>query len=104
MFSQHFIECVFHFNSYERHEKYNRFPQSERSVNRGLSSFLTSTGGRVHFPGMNAIGFLQGEAPLFPGGQSEQGEADAHLQVPAGALHGRAEVQHHFEDQPERPW
>ncbi|KAL8173694.1 UNVERIFIED_CONTAM: hypothetical protein K2H54_016645 [Gekko kuhli] len=30
MFSQHFIECLFHFNSYERHEKYNRFSQSER--------------------------------------------------------------------------
>ncbi|XP_060106445.1 condensin-2 complex subunit D3 [Heteronotia binoei] len=30
MFSQHFIECIFHFNSYERHEKYNRFSQSER--------------------------------------------------------------------------
>nr|XP_060643339.1 condensin-2 complex subunit D3 [Anolis sagrei ordinatus] len=34
MFSQHFIECVFHFNSYERHEKYNRFPQSEREKHR----------------------------------------------------------------------
>uniref|UniRef100_A0A8C8SXD1 Condensin-2 complex subunit D3 n=1 Tax=Pelusios castaneus TaxID=367368 RepID=A0A8C8SXD1_9SAUR len=33
MFSQHFIECIFHFNSYEKHEKYNRFPQSERSKN-----------------------------------------------------------------------
>ncbi|NXJ89999.1 CNDD3 protein, partial [Corythaixoides concolor] len=31
MFSQHFIECVFHFNSYEKHEKYNRFPQSVRA-------------------------------------------------------------------------
>ncbi|NWH72720.1 CNDD3 protein, partial [Piaya cayana] len=31
MFSQHFIECIFHFNSYEKHEKYNRFPQSARS-------------------------------------------------------------------------
>ncbi|XP_029429112.1 condensin-2 complex subunit D3 [Rhinatrema bivittatum] len=30
MFSQHFIECIFHFNSYEKHEKYNKFPQSER--------------------------------------------------------------------------
>uniref|UniRef100_A0A8B9FTW5 Non-SMC condensin II complex subunit D3 n=1 Tax=Amazona collaria TaxID=241587 RepID=A0A8B9FTW5_9PSIT len=30
MFSQHFIECIFHFNSYEKHEKYNRFPQSAR--------------------------------------------------------------------------
>ncbi|XP_053126164.1 condensin-2 complex subunit D3 isoform X2 [Hemicordylus capensis] len=30
MFSQHFIECIFHFNSYEGHEKYNRFPQSKR--------------------------------------------------------------------------
>ncbi|XP_063273815.1 condensin-2 complex subunit D3 isoform X2 [Prinia subflava] len=28
MFSQHFIECIFHFNSYEKHHKYNRFPQS----------------------------------------------------------------------------
>uniref|UniRef100_A0A452HTL1 Condensin-2 complex subunit D3 n=1 Tax=Gopherus agassizii TaxID=38772 RepID=A0A452HTL1_9SAUR len=33
MFSQHFIECIFHFNSYEKHEKYNKFPQSERSKN-----------------------------------------------------------------------
>ncbi|XP_077644123.1 condensin-2 complex subunit D3 [Lonchura striata] len=31
MFSQHFIECIFHFNSYEKHQKYNRFPQSLRS-------------------------------------------------------------------------
>ncbi|XP_020824416.1 condensin-2 complex subunit D3 isoform X1 [Phascolarctos cinereus] len=30
MFFQHFIECIFHFNSYEKHEKYNKFPQSER--------------------------------------------------------------------------
>ncbi|KFO12675.1 Condensin-2 complex subunit D3, partial [Balearica regulorum gibbericeps] len=33
MFSQHFIECIFHFNSYEKHEKYNRFPQSMRAKN-----------------------------------------------------------------------
>lgn len=32
MFFQHFIECIFHFNNYEKHEKYNKFPQSERSV------------------------------------------------------------------------
>ncbi|XP_064587947.1 condensin-2 complex subunit D3 [Zonotrichia leucophrys gambelii] len=31
MFSQHFIECIFHFNSYEKHQKYNRFPQSQRA-------------------------------------------------------------------------
>uniref|UniRef100_A0A452SH16 Condensin-2 complex subunit D3 n=1 Tax=Ursus americanus TaxID=9643 RepID=A0A452SH16_URSAM len=31
MFFQHFIECIFHFNNYEKHEKYNKFPQSERS-------------------------------------------------------------------------
>ncbi|XP_053308636.1 condensin-2 complex subunit D3 isoform X2 [Spea bombifrons] len=30
MFSQHFIECIFHFNSYQKHEKYNKFPQTER--------------------------------------------------------------------------
>ncbi|XP_056398365.1 condensin-2 complex subunit D3 isoform X2 [Hyla sarda] len=30
MFSQHFIECIFHFTSYEKHEKYNKFSQSER--------------------------------------------------------------------------
>ncbi|XP_049657120.1 condensin-2 complex subunit D3 isoform X2 [Accipiter gentilis] len=33
MFSQHFIECIFHFNSYEKHKKYNRFPQSVRAKN-----------------------------------------------------------------------
>ncbi|KAJ7417008.1 Condensin-2 complex subunit D3 [Willisornis vidua] len=33
MFSQHFIECIFHFNSYEKHGKYNRFPQSVRAKN-----------------------------------------------------------------------
>uniref|UniRef100_A0A8C4N8C7 Condensin-2 complex subunit D3 n=1 Tax=Equus asinus TaxID=9793 RepID=A0A8C4N8C7_EQUAS len=32
MFFQHFIECLFHFNNYEKHEKYNRFPQSEREI------------------------------------------------------------------------
>ncbi|XP_073513426.1 condensin-2 complex subunit D3 isoform X2 [Phyllobates terribilis] len=30
MFSQHFIECVFHFTSYQKHDKYNKFSQSER--------------------------------------------------------------------------
>ncbi|XP_077105659.1 condensin-2 complex subunit D3 [Ranitomeya variabilis] len=30
MFSQHFIECIFHFTSYDKHDKYNKFPQSER--------------------------------------------------------------------------
>ncbi|KAJ8275937.1 hypothetical protein COCON_G00076890 [Conger conger] len=28
MFSQHFVECIFHFNCYEKHEKYNKFPQT----------------------------------------------------------------------------
>lgn len=37
MFFQHFIECIFHFSSYEKHEKYNRFPQSERSAPPGRS-------------------------------------------------------------------
>ncbi|KAM9804090.1 condensin-2 complex subunit D3 [Neosynchiropus ocellatus] len=30
MFSQHFIECIFHFNSYSKHKSYNKFAQSER--------------------------------------------------------------------------
>uniref|UniRef100_A0A3Q3JDK2 Condensin complex subunit 1 C-terminal domain-containing protein n=1 Tax=Monopterus albus TaxID=43700 RepID=A0A3Q3JDK2_MONAL len=30
IFSQHFIECIFHFNSYSKHKTYNKFPQSER--------------------------------------------------------------------------
>ncbi|KAJ8267094.1 hypothetical protein GJAV_G00138310, partial [Gymnothorax javanicus] len=30
MFSQHFIECIFHFNCYDKHEKYNKFPQTDR--------------------------------------------------------------------------
>nr|XP_043901974.1 condensin-2 complex subunit D3 isoform X2 [Solea senegalensis] len=29
LFSQHFIECIFHFNSYTKHKSYNTFPQSE---------------------------------------------------------------------------
>ncbi|XP_069370449.1 condensin-2 complex subunit D3 isoform X2 [Paralichthys olivaceus] len=29
MFSQHFIECIFFFNSYSKHNTYNKFPQSE---------------------------------------------------------------------------
>ncbi|GAA6228439.1 condensin-2 complex subunit D3 [Lates japonicus] len=29
MFSQHFIECIFYFNSYSKHKSYNKFPQSE---------------------------------------------------------------------------
>ncbi|XP_013925917.1 PREDICTED: condensin-2 complex subunit D3-like, partial [Thamnophis sirtalis] len=33
MFSQHFVECIFHFNGYERHETYNKFLQSEREKN-----------------------------------------------------------------------
>ncbi|CAH6858928.1 Ncapd3 [Phodopus roborovskii] len=30
MFFQHFIECIFHFNGYEKHGQYNKFSQSER--------------------------------------------------------------------------
>ncbi|XP_074532674.1 condensin-2 complex subunit D3 isoform X2 [Halichoeres trimaculatus] len=30
MFSQHFIESIFHFNSYNKHKAYNKFPQTER--------------------------------------------------------------------------
>lgn len=35
MFFQHFVECIFHFNNYEKHEKYNKFSQSERLVSCG---------------------------------------------------------------------
>uniref|UniRef100_A0A8C2CT10 Condensin-2 complex subunit D3 n=1 Tax=Cyprinus carpio TaxID=7962 RepID=A0A8C2CT10_CYPCA len=34
MFSQHFIECIFHFNSYEKHKKYNKFLQTESEKSR----------------------------------------------------------------------
>uniref|UniRef100_UPI00398E4DCE condensin-2 complex subunit D3 n=1 Tax=Pristiophorus japonicus TaxID=55135 RepID=UPI00398E4DCE len=30
MFSQHFIECILHFNGYEKHEQYNKFSQTDR--------------------------------------------------------------------------
>lgn len=30
MFSQHFIEGIFHFNSYSKHKSYNKFSQSDR--------------------------------------------------------------------------
>ncbi|XP_061546170.1 condensin-2 complex subunit D3 [Phycodurus eques] len=29
MFSQHFIECIYHFNSHSGHNSYNKFPQTE---------------------------------------------------------------------------
>ncbi|XP_028278465.1 condensin-2 complex subunit D3 [Parambassis ranga] len=32
MFSQHFIECIFHFNSYTKHKSNNKFPQNERDM------------------------------------------------------------------------
>lgn len=32
MFSQHFIECIFHFNSYTQHKSYNKFPQSDKEM------------------------------------------------------------------------
>ncbi|EDO46571.1 predicted protein, partial [Nematostella vectensis] len=28
MFHQHFVECIFHFNSYDKHKVFNKFPQS----------------------------------------------------------------------------
>ncbi|XP_072293135.1 condensin-2 complex subunit D3 [Eucyclogobius newberryi] len=37
MFSQHFIECIFYFNSYTQHKSYNKFPQSDKEM---LSSSL----------------------------------------------------------------
>ncbi|KAJ7392206.1 Condensin-2 complex subunit D3 [Desmophyllum pertusum] len=30
MLYQHFVECVFHFNSFENHKVYNKFPQTDR--------------------------------------------------------------------------
>uniref|UniRef100_A0A2P2I5C0 Condensin-2 complex subunit D3-like n=1 Tax=Hirondellea gigas TaxID=1518452 RepID=A0A2P2I5C0_9CRUS len=30
VFSQHFIECIFHYNGYEEHESYNRFSQNQQ--------------------------------------------------------------------------
>ncbi|XP_062580228.1 condensin-2 complex subunit D3-L-like isoform X1 [Saccostrea cucullata] len=30
MFSNHFMECIFHFNAYEGHSAYNKFAQNER--------------------------------------------------------------------------
>nr|XP_058971616.1 condensin-2 complex subunit D3-L-like [Pocillopora verrucosa] len=29
MLFQHFVECVFHFNSFEKHQVYNKFPQTD---------------------------------------------------------------------------
>ncbi|KYO38976.1 condensin-2 complex subunit D3 [Alligator mississippiensis] len=48
MFSQHFIECIFHFNSYEKHEKYNKFPQSDREKNLFSLRGKDNKGKRMH--------------------------------------------------------
>ncbi|XP_042558993.1 condensin-2 complex subunit D3 isoform X2 [Clupea harengus] len=34
MFYQHFVECIVHFNSYDKHSKYNQFPQTESERSR----------------------------------------------------------------------
>ncbi|XP_059903948.1 condensin-2 complex subunit D3 [Gadus macrocephalus] len=34
MFSQHFIECIFHFNEYRKHKAYNHFPETDRERTR----------------------------------------------------------------------
>ncbi|CAL8334207.1 unnamed protein product [Lota lota] len=34
MFSQHFIECIFHFNAYHKHKAYNHFPETDREMAR----------------------------------------------------------------------
>ncbi|KAM9449550.1 condensin-2 complex subunit D3 [Clarias gariepinus] len=46
MFSQHFIECIFHFNAYEKHKKYNRFPQTESEKSRFSLKGLENQGQR----------------------------------------------------------
>ncbi|XP_072526463.1 condensin-2 complex subunit D3 [Salminus brasiliensis] len=46
MFSQHFIECIFHFNSYEKHKKYNKFPQTESEKSKFSLKGLTNQGKR----------------------------------------------------------
>uniref|UniRef100_A0A8C7JPA5 Non-SMC condensin II complex, subunit D3 n=1 Tax=Oncorhynchus kisutch TaxID=8019 RepID=A0A8C7JPA5_ONCKI len=38
MFSQHFIECIFHFNSYEKHKTYNKFPQKAKFSLKGAQN------------------------------------------------------------------
>ncbi|XP_003472593.2 condensin-2 complex subunit D3 isoform X1 [Cavia porcellus] len=47
MFFQHFIECIFHFNNYEKHEKYNKFPQSEREKKLFSLKGKTNKGNRM---------------------------------------------------------
>ncbi|XP_062864703.1 condensin-2 complex subunit D3 [Trichomycterus rosablanca] len=46
MFFQHFIECIFHFNSYEKHKKYNRFPQTDSEKKRFSLKGLINQGKR----------------------------------------------------------
>lgn len=59
MFFQHFIECIFHFNNYEKHEKYNKFPQSERSVE------LSGRAGRVVGDGQLLCTSLEAQTPAL---------------------------------------
>ncbi|XP_076874231.1 condensin-2 complex subunit D3-L-like isoform X1 [Brachyhypopomus gauderio] len=46
MFSQHFIECIFHFNSYDKHKKYNKFHQTESEKTRFSLKGLVNQGKR----------------------------------------------------------
>lgn len=76
MFSQHFIECIFHFNSYEKHEKYNRFPQSERSVEHICVGLLLNDGLYGHVVFSYSKAFLVLCNYLCKKGETAQGDRE----------------------------
>lgn len=126
MFSQHFIECIFHFNSYEKHKKYNKFPQTERYILK-LSIVWTYvrfffSGSETMFNFLSLYGrnrlmwnarssenvfwfvFFQWEKQVFSERTPESKQTLQDLQVPIEKLYRWATLQYHLQNLPGHSW
>lgn len=118
MFSQHFIECIFHFNSYEKHKKYNKFPQTERYI---LKLYIIWTWKKTMFNFLSIYGrkcwgwmqwvlkmclyvFWQWENQVFSKRKAESRQTLQDLQVPIEKLYRWAALQHHKQNLPGHSW
>lgn len=104
MFSQHFVECIFHFNSYSKHKSYNKFSQSER-WHRHTCFFVFCCECWLFI--QSFLFFkkkcVQREGSLLAKRSSTPREAFPDLPLPVGELHRRPALQHHQQDQPDSP-
>lgn len=117
MFSQHFIECIFYFNSYEKHKKYNKFPQTERYIlkwsivcSETMFNFLSLYGrNRLIWNARSSENvfwfvFCQWEKQVFSERTPESRQTLQDLQVPIEKLYRWATLQYHHQNLPGHSW